>query len=127
MNVILPRSALNRVTPIGHAIAHESHKVITPPVLFYSYIRPALGIAPASGEIVHADNLLNKLAVSWLDINDVDVSASIGQITTGDFIDIGGKVYQVIAPTFADTGFSYITVSPEEQKQPGVYQVRAWR
>lgn len=95
--------------------------------LFYSYATPGVSVAPASGEIVHGGNTLNKLIVSHTDLNGVDVSASIGQITTGDFVSISETIYDVVAPTVADTGFSYITVSPETQKQPGIYPVKAWR
>jgi hypothetical protein len=93
----------------------------------YSYETPAAGAAPASGSIVHADNIINKLAVSHLDLNGVDVSASIGNITTGDTVAVGDTHYAVIAPTLADTGFSYITIDPATQKQPGIYPVKAWR
>jgi hypothetical protein len=103
-------------------------KVITPPVqLMYSYETPPTAVAPANGEIIHGNNILNKLNVSWIDLNGVDVSASIGAITTGDTVAIGGTHYEVIAPTVAGAGFSYITVSPSTQKQPGVYPVKAWR
>lgn len=102
-------------------------EVLPQPQLIYSYTTPPYGAAPNAGEIVHGDNLLNKLAVNWIDLDGNDVSANIGDITTGDFVAIGGTVYNVIAPTVADLGFSYITVDPETQKQPGVYPVRAWR
>jgi hypothetical protein len=106
----------------------RKHKEILPPVsLTYSYITPPTAIAPVSGEIVHGDNVINKLNVSHLDLNGHDVSASIGQITTGDKVAVGSTVYDVVAPTLAGSGFSYITIDPAIQKQPGVYPVRAWR
>jgi hypothetical protein len=103
---------------------------ILPPVPHsYSYITPATAAAPAAGEIVHGDNVINKLNVAHLDLDGNDIGPVIGQITTGDFVSVGATVYNVVAPTLADASgtFSYITIEPEVQKQPGVYPVRAWR
>jgi len=102
-------------------------EILPQPQLIYSYETPSVGAAPAAGSIVHSGNIINKLAVNWIDLDGNDVSANIGDITTGDFVAIGGTVYNVVAPTLADLGFSYITIEPEIQKQAGVYPVRAWR
>lgn len=129
MNII--RNPLQRVYRAGEAIFWPRKKqTITPPVqLIYSYETPASGAAPAPGSIVHADNLLNKLAVNHLDLNANDITANVGQITTGDKVAIGPTVYDVIAPTVLDGSglFSYITIDPATQRQPGVYPVKAWR
>jgi hypothetical protein len=103
---------------------------VLPPVsLIYSYITPANAIAPAPGEIVHGTNTINKLNVSHVDLDGDDISANVGQVTTGDRVSIGDTVYLVVEPTVADGSgtFSYITIEPEVQKQPGIYPVRAWR
>jgi hypothetical protein len=127
MNII--RNPIQRVYRAGQAIFWPRKKqTITPPVqLIYSYVTPPTAVAPVAGEIVHGTNVINKLNVSHLDLNGIDVSASIGQITTGDRISVGSTVYDVVAPTVAGAGFSYITVEPAVQKQPGVYPVKAWR
>jgi len=105
----------------------KQQQILPPVQLVYSYVVTPTAIAPNPGEIVHGNNILNKLNVSHTDINAHDISAAIGQVTTGDFVAIGPTVYEVIAPTVADAGFSYITISPATQKQPGVYPVRSWR
>jgi hypothetical protein len=127
--MIIKDQTTSRVVKLGEPIGPRAKGTpILPPVThLYSYETPATGAAPAPGSIVHADNVINKLAVSHLDLNGVDVSASIGQITTGDRVSVGSTVYDVVAPTVADTGFSYITIEPEVQKQAGVYPVKAWR
>jgi len=127
--MIIKDQFTNRVAQLGQYLGLRAKgEPILPPVThLYSYETPATGATPAAGSIVHADNVINKLAVSHLDLEGNDIGATIGQITTGDHVMIGSTVYDVVAPTVADTGFSYITISPEVQKQPGVYPVKAWR
>jgi hypothetical protein len=107
----------------------KKHTEIIPPAVphTYSYNTPPTGIVPVNGEIIHADNLLNKLAVNWQDLDGNLIEDGIKQLTTGDFVAIGSTVYTVIAPVQNDAGFSYITIEPELQKQDAVYPVRAWR
>ncbi len=123
---------LNRIGSVfkrGEAIFWARRRKLILPIVehLYSYETPAVGAAPAVGSIVHASNVINKLAVSHTDLDGNSIAATIGQITTGDTVAIGGTHYTVIAPTVADTGFSYITISPSTQKQPGIYPVKAWR
>jgi len=95
----------------------------------FSYSTPPTGSAPVSGEIVHGDNLLNKLAINHTDLNGNNIQSALAQLGSGDFIAIGGTTYNIIAPIFVDGSgtFSYITVSPSTQRQDGVYQVTAWK
>jgi hypothetical protein len=99
------------------------------PVRMYSYDAPPTGVAPAAGEIIHADNLLNKLAISHTDLDGNDITAGLAQLGSGDFVSVGGKTFNIIAPIVADGSgtFSYVTVEPEEQLQPAVYPVSAWK
>jgi hypothetical protein len=97
------------------------------PVRMYSYETPPTGIAPASGEIIHGNNLLNKLAISHTDLNGESVAAGLAQLGSGDFVAVGGTTYNIIAPIVADVGFSYVTISPATQIQPGIYPVTAWK
>jgi hypothetical protein len=97
------------------------------PVRMFSYETPPTGIAPAPGEIIHGDNLLNKLAISHTDLNGNDVTTGMSQIGSGDFLSIGGRTFNIIAPVVADAGFSYVTVDPATQIQAGIYPVTAWK
>lgn len=99
------------------------------PVRMFSYDTPPTGNQPASGEIVHADNLLNKLAISHTDLNGNDITAGLAQLGSGDFVSVGGKTFNIVAPIVPDGSgtFSYVTVFPEEQLQPAVYPVSAWK
>ena len=99
--------------------------IITPSV--YSYTTPAVGGPVAPGDIIHADNVINKLNVSHIDLNGKDISATINTITTGDYVEVGATIYTVQAPAQGFTGYSAITIDPTTQKQPGIYAVRAWR
>jgi hypothetical protein len=99
------------------------------PVRMFSYETPPLGIAPAPGEIIHGDNLLNKLTINHLDLNGMDITAGLAQLGSGDFVSVGGFTYNIIAPVVADVSglFSYVTVEPETQRQDGIYPVTAWK
>jgi hypothetical protein len=99
------------------------------PVRMFSYETPPTGSSPAAGEIVHGDNLLNKLAISHTDLDGKDITAGLAQLGSGDFVAIGGTTYNIIAPVVEDVSgtFSYVTVDPETQKQDGIYPVTAWK
>jgi hypothetical protein len=99
------------------------------PVRMFSYSTPATGAAPAAGSIVHSDNVINKLVISHTDLDGNDVTAGLSQLESGDFIAVGGKTYNVIAPVVEDVSglFSYVTIDPEEQLQDGVYPVSGWK
>jgi hypothetical protein len=97
------------------------------PIRMYSYTTPPTGIAPVSGEIVHGDNLLNKLAISHVDLDGNSIASGLAQLGSGDFLSIGGTTYGIVAPIVEDVSgvFSYITINPETQLQPAVYPVSA--
>jgi len=104
----------------------EQHPV---PVRMFSYSTPPTAIAPSNGEIVHGDNILNKLNVSHVDMDGNDITAGLAQLSSGDFLSVGGRTYNIVAPVVADVSgtFSYVTVDPEVQLQAGVYPVTAWK
>jgi hypothetical protein len=111
----------NIVVPVDEILPPVSH--------MYSYTAPANATVPAYGCIVHGTNTINKLNVHHFDLDGNDMTAGIATITTGDKVSLNDTVYDVIAPTLLDGSglFSYITIDPTTQKQPGVYSVRAWR
>lgn len=91
----------------------------------YSYTTPATGAAPISGEIVHANNIVNKFAISHFDMNGRNLASAIAQMTTGDFIKVGGTTFNIIAPVVQDISgnYSYITISPTTQLPDAIYPV----
>ncbi len=93
----------------------------------FSYSTPAVGAAPVSGGIVHSDNIINKLAINHTDMDGNDVTAALAQLESGDFISVGGSVRKIIAPLQPATGYTSITIEPDNQLPDGIYPVSAWK
>jgi hypothetical protein len=93
----------------------------------FSYATPAIGAAPVSGEIVHSDNIINKLSINHIAMDGHDISPALAQLASGDFISVGGSVREIVAPLQPAAGYTSITIEPTNQLPDGVYPVTAWK
>jgi hypothetical protein len=130
-NLILHRQPVLNNLSSGNWLKRSPTGAVEPevPVRMFSYETPPTGTSPADGEIIHANNLMNKLAIHHLDLNGKDITAGLAQLGSGDFVAIGGTTFNIIAPIVVDVSglFSYVTIDPETQLQPAVYPVLAWK
>lgn len=93
----------------------------------FSYSTPVTGAAPLPGECVHSDNIINKLAINHTDMDGNDISPALAQLGPGDFVAIGGSVRKIIAPLQPATGYTSITIEPDNQLPDGIYPISAWK
>jgi len=107
---------------MGEPISYAGGAEVAPDwVGTYSYETPPTGITPAPGEIIHSDNVLGRLNFALLDLNGNTYSGV--KLVTGATITIGGTVYTLTAPPQDFGSYYSIPISPETQRQPGVFPV----
>lgn len=85
----------------------------------YNYSTPATASTPAAGEVIHADNIVNKLLFSLTDADGFPRSPSA--FTTGRIVTFNGASYTIDAATVVYPTYCSVTITPTTQQVDALY------